>query len=410
MILRRCTARDPDRPLWPTHGTWESDALYRELREAVLDLEDRWTRGTLKPVQVDDPELLACIGPELGNTYRNLAAKAPRGDLEFRRQTILALLEQLRDSVFRVERWCAFASVDGSHGRRAAYATWIGEQANVADPTVSEPAVVQRRDQLLARRFWGLGFLNDDVDATDALSRRSVHAGVARFACDITDVAKVLKRPARGVGSMVPDHGDRRFEQLMLDILDENNPRARPARLREDFCQKTDLRVRYPGLQRPKGARVQVKSASILAVHAERIASIRNPEQLVILSPVELARFVERQPAAGEDRALDHEALRAVWDALPDQPASTEDLSQSISRVLWNAISAPLADPRGPMGLVPAPIRDLIRTFVRERAFLSTASLRRELENGAEVSQGSDGRLRYRSGRRSEAGESAAQA
>ena len=65
------------------------------------------------------------------------------------------------------------------------------------------------------------------------------------------------------------------------------------------------------------------------------------------------------------------------FDGKPASQEESDRLAAALTRAGMETHS--VADPRGPMGLVPPPIRDLIRTFVRERAFLSTASLRREL-------------------------------
>src|SRR5690606_13045844 len=175
----------------------------------------------------------------------------------------------------------------------------------------------------------------------------------------------------------VPSHADRRFEQLMLDVLDENFQRARPAPLVEDFCQKTDLRVRYPGLDRRRGARVQIKSTANPALHEERLATIRRRDTLVILSPVPLAEFIDEQqrtPAA--DRLLSAAELRSFWSCLASQPLAIDELAYAIRAVLFDALAHAGDDPRGPMAAVPAALRLVIRTYVRDRAFRTTRALR----------------------------------
>jgi hypothetical protein len=182
----------------------------------------------------------------------------------------------------------------------------------------------------------------------------------------------------------------------MLDILDENNPRARPARLREDFCQKTDLRVRYEGLDRKSGARVQVKSTANPDLHAERIADIRRLEHMVILSPVRLAEFVDAQTRGTATPPLDRDLLRTFWSSLPDQPLDLRGLAYSIREVLNLGLASAHRDPRGPLGSIPFAVRQLVREFVRAESFRCTAVMRSDEDSGAVFYERPDGRMHFR--------------
>lgn len=355
------------------------DQLFRTLRATVLHLEDGWRDGCLR-ARLSDPGVEDVLGPDLFGTYAELSARAPGADPDLRRQGIHALLSQLRDQVFSVERW---GVVRGRVARGGGPLETALEEGG--------PQVPQRIDQVAARRFWGLGFVHEhDVDATDALTRRCVRYGVRRFARDVRDLARVLRRPPDDASILVPPHDDRRFEQLMLDILDENHPRARPAPLVEDFCQKTDLRVRYPGLDRQRGARVQIKSTANPRLHEERVSTIRRRETIVILSPVALAEFIDEQQRAGPERLLTGDELIAFWRCLPGEPTSITELSYSIRSLLFRALDDGTVDPRGPMAAVPLPLRHLIRTLVRDRAFRTTQALR--------AWESSHGSLRRRAG------------
>ncbi|MBK8980508.1 MAG: hypothetical protein IPM29_31790 [Planctomycetes bacterium] len=384
MILRREPSGPADPAAWPRSGTWELDELFRALRDGVLDLEAAWEAGLLA-TRLQADAIAETVGPELTSVYENLAQRRRFGDPLHRRAVVQALLGQLHAEVFRVEHWGTLA-IDRASGVPV-YRTALD---------VGGEPVEQRLDQVVARRFWGLGFVGDDVDLTDAVSRQAVRVGVARLARDLTDLGKVLRRPPPTVVPMIPNHQDRQFEQLMLDILVENQPRARPARLREDFCQKTDLRVRYEGLARSRGARVQVKATANPERHRERLADIQRREHLVILSPVQLAEYVDtatRQPAT---TSLLREELHAFWSCLPSLPVDVEGLSYTIKEVLQRALLRPTEDPRGPMGLVPPPVRRVVRAFVRDESFRATAALKRDLDSGAHQHERPDGRLHFR--------------
>lgn len=358
MVLQRVPRRT--RRWWPECGAWDMVQLFRALRATVLELEDAWRDGLLS-ARLADTGIADVLGPELYATYLDLPATRRTGDGAARRAAVHALLAQLRDEVFSIEHW---GTVRGR----------IAKGGGPLETALDDgPQVSQRIDQVAARRFWGLGFVHEeDLGATDALARKCVRAGVRRFARDVADLGRVLRRSP----VLIPSHDERRFEQLMLDILDENHPRARTAPLVEDFCQKTDLRVRYPGLDRQRGARVQIKSTANLALHEERVATIRRRDTIVILSPVTLAEFIDEQQHARAARLLSPAELQDFWRCLPVEPAALVDLSYAIRTALFAALQDPAADPRGPMAAVPPPLRHVIRTFVKDRAFLTTSALR----------------------------------
>ena len=69
----------------------------------------------------------------------------------------------------------------------------------------------------------------------------------------------------------------------------EHEHHARIAPLHEDFLEKTDIRVRYPGLKRRRGARIQVTQIADYELHDEKVSRIRASNEFVILSPRTLA-------------------------------------------------------------------------------------------------------------------------
>jgi hypothetical protein len=378
-------ARRPSR--WPDCGAFELDAYWRELRRAVLALEEAQGSGSLRAT-LDEPGMAELIGPELCAAYRSLAKRKPPANddtREKRREVVHALLDQLRCEAFVVRKW-----------GRARGSLWQRRPA-LETAVDGDDVIVQRLDQVSARRFWGLGFVHDDdLDASDELARQAVRRSVRRFARDLVDLADVLRRRPLPEVLLVPGHADRRFEQLMLDVLDENDHHAEPARLAEDFCQKTDLRVRYPGLERVRGARVQVKATRLPRVHELRIADIRNRETLVILSPVTLAEFIDAQVHRRMEPLLDKAQLDAFWRCVQGEPTTIDELAPAIARIFDAALARPTLDPRGPMAAVPEALRVVIRSFVRHEAFRSTAALRVHEASGLEFRHGRDGRLRTR--------------
>ncbi|MFO1054138.1 MAG: hypothetical protein U1F36_18125 [Planctomycetota bacterium] len=385
MIRKLDVDRENAGPRWPDCGAWDLDAFFGELRNAVLELEQAAAEGRLRG-ELAQPGLVEVIGPDLVATYRNLARRRLSEDAERhdkRREAVHALLAQLRDEAFVVRKWGV-----------ARGSLWQKKPSLETEVEGTE-AVLQRLDQVAARRFWGIGFVHEeDVDASDELARHAVRRSVRRFARDLRDLADVLRRRTDAGVILVPNHEDRRFEQLMLDILDENHHRAEPARLAEDFCQKTDLRVRYPGLDRVRGARVQVKATKSPKIHEMRIADIRDRDTFVILSPVAIAGFIDDIVARRLPPLLDRAQLEAFWRSIPGEPTTIDELAPAIGRVLERALSRPNSDPRGPMALVPEALRAVVRCYVKHEAFRSTEALRRSEASGKVYRRRADGRLR----------------
>ncbi len=73
---------------------------------------------------------------------------------------------------------------------------------------------------------------------------------------------------------------------------------------------------------------------------------------------------------------LDKPQLDAFWRCIPGQPTTIDELAPAIGAILDDALRSPTRDPRGPLALVPAGLRVVIRMFVRHEAFRSTAALR----------------------------------
>ena len=94
------------------------------------------------------------------------------------------------------------------------------------------------------------------------------------------------------------------------------------------------------------------------------------------LSPVTIARFIDAQVHRSMASLLDSQQLDAFWRCIPGQPTTIDELAPAIGAILDDALRSPTRDPRGPLALVPAALRVVIRMFVRHEAFRSTQALR----------------------------------
>lgn len=262
------------------------------------------------------------------------------------------------------------------------------------------PAPVSLRlDQVLAARSWGVGFFFNDMEETDRVADLRARLALEHLARDLLDLSRMLPRLVRGKPGqyppLVPPRFSRAAEQLVVDIINEHEANASLSRLCEDYLQKTDLRVRFPGLQRRRGARVQVTLGPSQAHHQQKLDTIRNPEHFVILSPWALATAIPHfgSQATGNQVPMDHDLVQRFWRSLSGQPASLESLGYTIRGILHTAIHSPILDPRGPLALVPEAVRELIRVWVKHEAFRSTSAMREWEENQGEFFRRADGRL-----------------
>lgn len=374
-------------PSWPRIDAWELEDFFRTLRATVLELEDAHRTHRLKE-RLADPELVERIGPDILESYERLVHERSQRLRELRMDAVHALIDQARREIFEIRSFATARpfereGLNGPAGIPHALPTLESKTPRlVAARLLDAHEEYLRLDQIIAVRFWGIGFVFDDQEITSALAREIARQTAARLGRDLRHLQKVLLRfrpqDPQHVTRMVPRPEERGFEQLMLDILNEDRPCARAAPLSEDFLEKTDLRVRYPGLERKRGGRVQVTQITDDKMHREKLERIRHVNEFVVLSPLTLARFVngELHRDDREARSLEHFDLDAFWHCLPDLPTDVPALAASIKRLLIQALRAPIRSPRGPLSSVPWPLRNVIRIFVRQDVFRATRELR----------------------------------
>lgn len=213
-----------------------------------------------------------------------------------------------------------------------------------------------RTDQLLASIAWGNGFAASPSRAGFTLLRHLTAQDLIRTLRDAKEVAEVWQRfspdGAKLESRDIRWHRSHPFERLITDILNEDGFIARRAPRDEDFFELTDIRVRYPELGRPRGARLQVTLIQSELRLSEKLERIRKPDELIILTTHSLSQFTNGEPSAAE--------------------------IQSHFRF---AMSNPNQHPAGPGQLLPSDFRQSIRDFVRAEAFRSTEALRKREES-----------------------------
>ncbi len=400
-------------------------ALLDQTREELFKI-DNWFHAEIESISVDCPEPL---GPESlpdnmsdPPSPQSEALEAKQRETEHRESALLEA-EQLEAEVLVVEQR------EADHREAEQMAERNGEpeepeeivryedaedpsdgESNIDDAVAKsairyvvtqglEEPVHLRLDQILAARSWGIGFFFNDIEDTDRVADLRARSALEHLARDLLDLSRMLPRLLRGKPGqyppLVPPRFSRAAEQLIADIVNEHEPNASLSRLCEDYLQKTDLRVRYVGLQRRRGARVQVTLGPTQAQHQQKIETIRNPDHFVILSPWALASSIPHFgcEATAAQVPMDHDLVQRFWRCLPGQPDSLESLAYTIRGLLHNAIHGNIRDPRGPLVRVPEPVRELIRFWVKHEAFRSTLAMREWEETEGEFFRRPDGRL-----------------
>jgi hypothetical protein len=390
----------------PVVQAWELESYYRALKSAILTLEEAWADGTLG-TRLEDRELLRVVGPEIGAIYGQVARSRSKGPTPFRRNSIHAILEPVKELLSEPQRAFRATKIEVPSPRSDSAAAELDPAAELDAPLVTSPlkAIAVETPsgpirlpiaQVAAVRAWGIGFEFDDPEVANAAAQTLVDLTLHRVAVDLRDLVDIerwlrrrTKAGAAGAATtavseelvhIVPDASGRLFEQLILDLLNEEQLVARRAPLREDFIEKTDLRVHVPRLNRRRGARVQVTQTIFQNRLEQKLARIRRVNEFVILSPRSLAQALDRE--AGTE-LLSPADLELFWAMFPRPPIDIEEMARDLKQILAAAMAQPLTDPRGPLALVPEPLRRLVRSFVATEAYRTTSELReREQRDG----------------------------
>lgn len=209
-----------------------------------------------------------------------------------------------------------------------------------------------RFDQAVTAWRWGVGFELPDERRQALLDTLVGHlesalAGAVRDLDLIEAHLGPRGRLLRPVSAPTTGH---RVEQILLDVLNEDQPSARHASLYEDFVERTDARIRGYGR---RGGRLQI---TLMASPQDKKKQGKLPtHQIVVLSPWALATRI----FSGETEAPD-----AFWRGLPQRPTTAQGLARVLQHTWMGALDRATEDPRGPLAALPPASRALIRADV----------------------------------------------
>lgn len=385
-----------DQEKWPIIGQSDVAGVCRNICESIVDLERAFEAGELAN-RLTSSHFEHVLGPPLYKVYAKLAESAPGPLQHLRIDAVHALLALLQNDLIPIQIAHAKGRMPGESESRTTEpgtSTSPALRFEIADANFDGASSTPIRfDQMLNARFWRIGFTFETVDFCDAFAQALVRTAIRQLASDLSDLRKILEginpTTLNRTLRIVPYPTEQRLEHLMLDILNEDGRHASMAPLHEDFLEKTDLRVKYAGLERKRGGRVQVTSIIDPILHKSKLERIKLAEEFVFLSPLSLAQFVDALQRASIVGAPSF-ALASLWECLEAKPADVPELASELKRTMFRALTRTPNSPLGPMVEVPQPIRQLIRLFVETHAIASTSKLR-ERERGSRVSSDSNG-------------------
>jgi hypothetical protein len=373
---------------------WELPSFYRRLKASVVALENAWEQGHLESALLDE-EVTGHLSRSVVRTYERLVGVDDLRHSSFRRDSIHAVLTPVKELLSAPRIWFEVAA--RMHGPQNVSVLPLNTVSPDDDPASEdeEPAesalehvtlpvlapggeVRMAMHQMVSARFWGIGFEFEGRNDEQLFVNLLLRDVLDRLAVDLGDLMHVQRwytsRPRGGPQPViVPDPAGRRYEQLMLDILNEERRCARRARLSEDFLEKTDVRVKVDGVKRRRGARVQVTQTTHPDFLAQKRALIRRVNEYVILSPLPLAEAMTDERIGEFLRPPERYAL---WESFPEAPTTIPGLAMAFKRIFLDTLDRSPSHPTGPMHQIPKPIRQLVRAYVTAEAHRTTSEMR----------------------------------
>ena len=210
---------------------------------------------------------------------------------------------------------------------------------------------------------------------TELYCLRTLRTSLSNFASELRWLQRTVARAGSNptVERAIDGYSTRsEFEWLVVDVLNEFEVIASLSNIYEDLLEKTDARVKYPDIKRRRGARLQITLLVAAERHEEKLRKIRRREELIIVSPRSLAKFMTRHEEIEPNQAPGPFSNWAGKSSSADvEPASTYLHSEFVQ-----CLAADVNSPLGPMMQLSSATRALIRAFVRAEAVRSTRALR----------------------------------
>jgi hypothetical protein len=221
-----------------------------------------------------------------------------------------------------------------------------------------------RRSQVRSARAWGVGLRFVDPMVTRLYATELLRSAAGQLAALVAGLFEIDRETGPSFqGKLCLSGSGRRFEQLVMDILNGDKVRAQRASLADDLLRQTDLLF---DLRPGRAVAVQVSTVIDRDLHDRKIRRLRGREELVTLTPRLLARAVQGPGAEGLLSEQDLSAIR-----LSACASDEEGLARHLHTSFLRAIHDPCNHPLGPAATLPPPIIRLVTRFVEREAELT---------------------------------------
>jgi len=224
-----------------------------------------------------------------------------------------------------------------------------------------------RVGQMVAQRRWGAHYWSRNSAVDLEIAHSTIQGALNRFQSDVVSINRWCMEwatDARFLSSLdfAEDRLGHRFEALIQGILNETAELAYPATLYADAREWTDLKVRMKALNRT--VPVQVKFFAIPNDQDAVVVRNRRADEVVLVSPIELARFLEAH--------FDPEQFGCDWahflELFPNKPRNLVQLSWELYQLFRRFLDRPITHPLDPVHSVPALLKKAIFALLEARA------------------------------------------
>jgi hypothetical protein len=358
------------------------------LERALTELEMAWREdkltSALERINSEDPVVAPII-----EFYASLATAKSIKPSPFREDEFNSILAFLKQNLRAPKRW--FAAVAERQTEPLSKPETASD--SLAESPIYRPSmrlisvetpsgsVSLRIDQVIASRRWAIGFVFADTQVAQTIESIITHKTVTgltarlRAGQKVKSFRHIYEAPSDPATFLMPGT---LFENLMIDILNEERRTTFRAPIDEDLLEKTDLRVCISGLNRKRGARVQVTQTTDPLRYQEKLSRIKLLREFVILSPVSLAEALMEEGIRKIELStlISAKELNRLWNHLQGAPKSVADCASKIKTTLLKGLEKSTEHPLGPMASVPPPLRAFIRNYVMNEAYRTTDLLR----------------------------------
>ena len=362
----------------------------REIHEAGLDypaLVAKWVGETIPELEaaictgeisqlVEKPEIEEILGKDITALYQAIAQAKTAHDPVFRRGWTNLLLEDFQlalrppRKLFKAKSLLGQSEVDN----------WlVGRNPPPLSVGHYQGEVALRFEQALSARRWGIWFEFNDELLARVYSLLLVQSALKRLSSNLKNLWNIEATFLSGQSNLSSEAKwnieatGRRFEHLMLDVLNEFGPHASYAPLAEDILERTDIRVRFPSIKRKHGARIQVSLTADPENHRRKIGAMYLHHEYICLTPLDLAMCAFSPPSVPLFKDF---PWNEFWDSLGGKHPDVNALARALHELFIDALSFSVLHPFGPMWLLPSTLRKLIRVFAEQGAIETTLHVR----------------------------------